>query len=56
MENKKISCSVCAWRETCKKRFMQGDSFALHCPEFTFDLTLKRGQKDKEKDDSTRNK
>jgi hypothetical protein len=31
-------CVVCAWRETCKKKY----SFTgQHCLEFTRDLTLK---------------
>ncbi len=56
MEDKRITCSVCAWRATCKKRFMQGGSFALHCPDFTFDLTLKEREEDKEKHDNTGSK
>ncbi len=56
MEDKKISCSVCAWRVTCRKRFMHGDSFALHCPDFTFDVTLKNKQKEEKKDDNIRSK
>jgi hypothetical protein len=48
MEDKRISCSVCAWRATCKKRFMSGDSLALHCPEFTYDVSLKK-KEEKEK-------
>jgi len=49
MEDKKISCSVCAWRATCKKRFSISGDVALHCPDFTFDLTLKK--KDQKKED-----
>jgi len=56
MESKKISCSVCAWRATCKKRFMQGDGIALHCPDFTFDLTLKGKEEDKQEHDNTGSK
>ncbi len=41
MEDKRISCAVCAWRANCKKRFSMGDTFALHCPDFTFDVSLK---------------
>ncbi len=52
MENKKISCAVCAWRATCKKRFLSGDGVALHCPDFTFDVSLKKKEKEKEKEDN----
>ncbi|WP_022669733.1 hypothetical protein [Hippea alviniae] len=49
MEDKRISCAVCAWRATCKKRYMHGDSFALHCPDFTFDLSLKKKESKEKK-------
>ena len=42
MEDKRISCSVCAWRATCAKRFSMSDSAALHCPDFVFDVSLKK--------------
>ncbi|WP_025209764.1 hypothetical protein [Hippea sp. KM1] len=50
-EDKIVSCSVCAWRATCAKRFSSGDSVALHCPDFTYDITLKEKE---EKDDNAR--
>ncbi len=49
MEDKKISCSVCAWRATCKKQFLMKEGYALHCPDFTFDISLKK--KVEKKDD-----
>ena len=52
MENREISCAVCAWRATCKKRFLSGDSVALHCPDFTFDVSLKKKKEEKNKKDN----
>ena len=44
----KKSCAVCAWREDCQKRFTGGDELALRCPEFTFDIRLKKKVKENE--------
>jgi hypothetical protein len=37
----KKSCSICAWRENCQKRFASTSDIALTCPEYTRDVTLK---------------
>ncbi|GAB4303738.1 MAG: hypothetical protein Fur0034_20020 [Desulfuromonadia bacterium] len=44
-------CVVCAWRQTCAKKFSVPDGGA-RCPDFTRDVSLKErdGQK-KEEDD-----
>ncbi len=34
------SCAVCAWRETCAKRFSVSDGGA-RCPDFSRDITIK---------------
>ena len=34
-------CAVCAWRETCKKRFTRDSGSPFRCPDFTRDVTLK---------------
>lgn len=33
-------CAVCAWRETCAKRFCVADGGA-RCPDFSRDVTIK---------------
>jgi hypothetical protein len=33
-------CAVCAWRETCAKRFSVADGGA-RCPDFSRDITIK---------------
>jgi len=38
----KKSCVICAWRETCQKRFSVTYDIALNCPDYTFDVTLKQ--------------
>ncbi len=50
MEDKKVSCAACAWRATCKKRYSSGDGAALHCPDFVFDVSLKKNKNKEEKD------
>jgi len=46
-------CALCAYRETCQKRFSRRPSDG-HCPEFAEDLILKKRLKkdgaDKKKD------
>lgn len=33
-------CAICAWRETCQKKFsVSGRS--MHCPDFVRDVTIK---------------
>jgi len=34
------SCAVCAWRETCAKRFSVTDGGA-RCPDFSRDVSIK---------------
>lgn len=34
-------CAVCAWRETCQKRFTRDSGSPFRCPDFTRDVTLK---------------
>ena len=34
------SCAVCAWHETCAKKFCVTDGGA-HCPDFTRDISIK---------------
>ena len=43
MDKNPISCVVCAWRETCKKRFLKNEDISFQCPEFTRDITIKDG-------------
>ena len=39
-------CAVCAWRETCAKKFCVADGGA-RCPDFTRDISLKIDEGDK---------
>ena len=34
-------CAVCAWRETCQKRFTRDTGSPFRCPDFMRDVTLK---------------
>ena len=47
----KKSCAVCAWRETCQKRFSASYDIALTCVEYTLDIRIKK-EKDQKEDDN----
>ncbi len=36
-------CTVCAWRGVCKIKYRHETSPALHCREFTLDVSLNLG-------------
>lgn len=38
-------CSVCAWRQDCKKKFSYQQSGATKCPDFTRDAALSGDKK-----------
>jgi hypothetical protein len=53
METEQTFCVICAWRENCQKRFLQGKDIQLRCPDFTRDLMIKDSVKrDGEGEDS----
>ncbi len=35
------NCAICAWRRNCKKKFSSSSGSALHCSDFTRDLSIK---------------
>jgi len=47
----KTYCSVCAWRETCQKRFTIKDRI---CPDYTRDLSLPREEEEKKEEEDER--
>jgi len=42
-------CAVCAWRETCQKKFSVSGK-DMRCPEFVKDVTIKEEPEKKEED------
>ena len=40
-------CGICAWRATCQKKFSLSHD-ALHCPDFSRDVTIKDRQEKEE--------
>jgi len=36
----KTICVVCAWRETCQKKYSFSSSGVMKCPDYTRDLKL----------------
>ena len=39
MDDERKLCVICAWRETCNKKFSLGEG-KLHCPDFCKDLKI----------------
>lgn len=43
-------CAVCAWRETCQKKFsMSGKD--MRCADFSKDVTIEKKKEEKEKEE-----
>lgn len=42
-------CAVCAWRETCKKKFSVSGK-DLRCAEFVRDVSIREGRNDKDEE------
>jgi len=49
-DDEKTLCVVCAWRETCQKKFSFSSSGNVKCPDYTRDLTLPKEKDEKNKD------
>ena len=49
MSEKKPSCSICAWRENCNKKYYIKDP--SKCPDYTLDLTIPDDEDKEEKDE-----
>jgi hypothetical protein len=41
MEGERTICVMCAWRQTCNKKFSMDGATTTKCPEYTRDVTLK---------------
>lgn len=41
MNSDKTICVICAWRQTCNKKFTMDGASTTRCPDFTRDITLK---------------
>ncbi|AFM26571.1 hypothetical protein [Desulfomonile tiedjei] len=40
MEDGRTICVLCAWRQTCNKKFSMDGATSTRCPEYTRDVTL----------------
>ncbi len=43
-------CVMCAWRQTCSKKFSMSGATTIRCPEYTMDVTLKQADGVQESD------
>jgi hypothetical protein len=50
MESDQTICVVCAWRQTCNKKFSMDGSTTTRCPDFTRDVTLKPPKEEKKEE------
>ncbi len=50
MENDRSLCVICAWRQTCNKKFTVDGATSTRCQEYTRDITLKQAKGDGEPD------
>ena len=41
MSGDKTICVICAWRQTCNKKFLMDGASTTRCPDFTKDVTLR---------------
>ncbi len=41
MAEERTICAVCAWRETCKKKYSFDSRGPIKCPDFVRDVTIK---------------
>lgn len=46
MNRERSMCVVCAWRQTCNKKFWIVSSSAKQCPDYVRDLALKAPKED----------
>jgi hypothetical protein len=53
MESNRTICVICAWRQTCNKKFSMDVATTTKCPEFTRDVTLP-AEKEAEQEDKSR--
>lgn len=40
MTDDRTMCVLCAWRQTCNKKFSMDGATTTRCPEYTRDITL----------------
>ncbi len=56
MSDGRTICVMCAWRQTCNKKFSMDGATTTRCPEYTKDVTLAvppRPEKEAETDGSS---
>ncbi|MBI5102373.1 MAG: hypothetical protein HZB33_11125 [Nitrospirae bacterium] len=50
MEIRKQSCTLCAWRLDCQKKFSVSGR-DIHCPDYSRDLSVKEDEAPDKKDE-----
>jgi hypothetical protein len=48
MVDDRTICVICAWRQTCNKKFSMDGSTTTRCPDYTRDVTLKEPEPEKD--------
>ena len=55
MNDEPALCILCAWRQDCKKKYLQKKDVSFRCPDFTKDVLIKKDKADAENDSSKNN-
>ncbi|MBI5249339.1 MAG: hypothetical protein HY912_07575 [Desulfomonile tiedjei] len=46
MGDDRTICIICAWRQTCNKKFSMDGATTTRCPDYTRDVTLRNPEPD----------
>lgn len=49
MGDERTICVICAWRQTCNKKFSMDGATTTRCPDYTRDITLQDPGMEQEK-------
>ncbi len=48
MSDEKTICVVCAWRQTCNKKFSMDGATTTRCTDYTRDITLRQPESEEQ--------
>jgi hypothetical protein len=51
MGDEQTICVVCAWRQTCNKKFSMDGATTTRCPDYTRDVTLREAPPEQEEEE-----
>jgi hypothetical protein len=51
MDDDRTICVMCAWRQTCNKKFSMDGATTTRCADYTRDVTLRNPVEEREKEE-----